>query len=287
MMIVAVRTKMRAALVLAVALVSLVIAGPACADGLLPTPAADAVTGAQTAVQATVGTATQPVTGTITPVLEQTQPVVDEVENVVPEPVRQVIGTVRGTVNQLPVPIATAAGEKPAATALPPNGRLVEPKPAPLVSSSPRSSEPTRSRSETMPRSTPKRLSVVPAKRATKPAAAKPVARRAAQAPSVVTTRPASASESPNVPILGRGDARRAPEARAGDEKTPAPVSPSRDRDSLVAAASSAAGGSDLGKTVGLAVLLGLFLTPILLNAIRAEVGPFREPFLRRRARPG
>jgi hypothetical protein len=295
--VVAVRTKTRSAVVLAVALVSLLIAGPAWADGLpLPTPTGDAVTNVQTAVHATVGTAVQPVTQTVapvieqtqpavTPVLEETQPVVDEVERVVPEPVRQVIGTVRGPVNQLPVPIATDAG-KPVVTALRTGGKPLDMEPAPVSLSSPRSTEPATSGSTTRSRSTLRRPAQ-PTKRATRPAASKLAARRASHEPSVLTTPSAPASKPSNVPVLSRDDAGRARATGAADQQTRAPVSPPRDRDSVLAAASSAAAGSDLGKTVGLIGLLGLFLTPILLNAIRAEMGPFREPFLRRRARPG
>jgi hypothetical protein len=103
----------------------------------------------------------------------------------------------------------------------------------------------------------------------------------------VLTVRPGAAIEPRHLPAVGRSVADRTPAARGATEEAPVPVSPPGDRDSLVAAASAASGGSELGKTVGLVALLGLFLTPILLNAIRAEVGPFREPFLRRRARPG
>jgi hypothetical protein len=285
---VAVRTKTRAVLVLTVALASLLIAGPAWADGLpLPSPVADAVTSAETAVQSTVGTATQPATEAITPVLEQTQPVIDETENVVPEPVRQLIGTVRSPVSQIPVRIATDAGPKPAAAAVRPGGKMVDVRPAAVSFSPQRLAEPVTSRFGTSSRSILERSAAQPTKRTTRPASAKPSPRSGSAKRSVVTTPPPAASVPSIALVLDRRDANRSAEASAAGEPTRAPVSPPRDRDSLVAAASAAAAGSDLGKTVGLVGLLGLFLTPILLNAIRAEMGPFREPFLRRRARPG
>jgi hypothetical protein len=298
-----VRTKRHAAAIAAVALVSLVLAGPGWADGLpLPVDPAvsEPVTAATQAPQATVDTVTQTVapaaqltTQAAAPVVDQVRPVAEDVAQAAPPAVQKALQDIRNVGSGLrnaasgrPAPKTVARATRPDSDA---SAGASQQPPSPTPSSSATDSTPTvaggnQARHRSEPVTSPAEPALLAVPKVVVAANARDATRPGRARPAVTSARPL---EPPYVPPSGRdGATERPPVAANTRNESPAPSFPPRPG-SLLGAAASALGGGDFGKTLGLVFILLLFLTQVLLSAIHASGVRFREPVPRRRTRPG